>query len=109
MPSAAQGVGRTTQRRKEVCYKQLMRRVPAPLLALTPVEPASACHRFSRWYYPWPQRCNVDVVLPPASSAKAPQPEIPLPNLTPIGKGQDADEATRARLLLRATIEKDKN
>ena len=53
--------------------------------------------------------CNVDLVLPPASSAKAPQPEIPLPDLTPIGKGQDADEATRARLLLRATIEKDKN
>jgi hypothetical protein len=38
-----------------------------------------------------------------------PQPEIPLPDLTPIGKGQEADEATRARLLLRATLEKDKN
>ena len=88
---------------------KLMRLVAAPLLLLTLVEPASACHRFSRWYYPWPQRCNVDLVLPPASSAKAPQPEIPLPDLTPIGKGQDADEATRARLLLRATLEKDKN
>jgi len=20
--------------------------------------PAYACHRFSRWYYPWPQRCS---------------------------------------------------
>jgi hypothetical protein len=22
--------------------------------------PAYACHRFSRWYYPWPQRCSVE-------------------------------------------------
>jgi hypothetical protein len=49
------------------------------------------------------------VVLRPDSSVKVPQPEIPLPDLTPIGKGQDADEATRARLLLRAALEKDKN
>lgn len=21
--------------------------------------PADACHRFSRWYYPYPQRCSV--------------------------------------------------
>jgi hypothetical protein len=29
--------------------------------------------------------------------------------LTPIGKGEDADEDMRARLLLRAALEKDKN
>jgi hypothetical protein len=29
--------------------------------------------------------------------------------LTPIGAGEDADEATRGRLLLRAALEKGKN
>jgi hypothetical protein len=86
-----------------------MRLVVAPLLLLTLVEPASACHRFSRWRYPWPQRCNVVVVLPPSAPETVPQPEIPLPDLTPIGKGEEADEATRARLLLRAALEKGKN
>jgi hypothetical protein len=84
-----------------------MRLVVTPLLLLTLVEPASACHRFSRWHYPWPQQCNV--VLPPASAGKVPEPEIPLPALTPNGKDEGADEATRARLLLRATLEKHKN
>ena len=28
------------------------------LLLATPVE---ACHKFSRWHYPWPQRCAVFV------------------------------------------------
>jgi hypothetical protein len=88
---------------------RLMRLVVAPLLLLTLVEPASACHRFSRWHYPWPQRCKVDAVLPPTAPETVPQSEIPLPDLTPIGKGQEADEAMRARLLLRGTLEKDKN
>jgi hypothetical protein len=86
-----------------------MRLVVASLLLLTLVEPAPACHRFSRWNYPWPQRCSVRPVSLPAAAGKLPQPKIPLPDLTPIGKGEDADEDVRARLLLRAALEKGKN
>lgn len=28
-------------------------------LAMTVSQPALACHRFSVWKYPWPQRCSV--------------------------------------------------
>ena len=86
-----------------------MRLVVAFLLLLTLVQPGSACHRYSRWYYPWPQPCKANRVLPSATVGKFRQPGIPLPDLTPIGAGEDADEATRARLLLRATLEKGKN
>jgi hypothetical protein len=86
-----------------------MRLVVAPLLLLTLGQPASACHRFSRWAYPWPQRCNVSEVLPKASANKVPEPQIPLPDLTPIDEGQEADETTRARLLLRARLQRDQN
>jgi hypothetical protein len=86
-----------------------MRLVVASLLLLTLVEPAPACHRFSRWNYPWPQRCSVRPVSPAAAVDKLPRPEFPLPDLTPIGKGGEADEDMRARLLLRAALEKDKN
>jgi hypothetical protein len=27
------------------------------IAALLVAQPAYACHRFQRWYYPWPQRC----------------------------------------------------
>jgi hypothetical protein len=40
---------------------------------------------------------------------KVPNPEILLPDLTPISGGEEADETTRARLLLRAVLEKSKN
>jgi hypothetical protein len=56
---------------------------------------AEACHRFSRWYYPYPQRCDTrplrhDLVYrvpadePPAPPTKPdPDPEydIPLPDM----------------------------
>jgi hypothetical protein len=48
-------------------------------------------------------------VLPPGAVDKLLRPEIPLPDLTPIGKGEDADEGVRARLLLRAALEKGKD
>ena len=32
------------------------------LLGVTYAVPAAACHRFSRWYYPTPQRCSVERV-----------------------------------------------
>lgn len=46
------------------------------LMGLTYAVPATACHRFARWYYPTPQRCGVGhvyrvarVVSPRPSSA----------------------------------------
>jgi hypothetical protein len=57
------------------------------------VSPAlGACHKFSVWNYPWPQRCapvrpiisarlTVDPPLPPVNGADV---DIPLPDLTPV-------------------------
>jgi hypothetical protein len=94
---------------RETGLGRLMRLVVAFLLLLTLVQPGSACHRFSRWHYPWPQPCNVNGILPSAAMRKLPQPAMPLPDLTPIVAGEDADEATRVHLLLRAALEKGKN
>ena len=33
------------------------------LIGLTHAVPATACHRFARWYYPTPQRCGVGHVV----------------------------------------------
>jgi hypothetical protein len=79
-----------------------------------PVE-ASACHHYSRWYYPWPQRCGVghaalhneiisfgrEIITPKRNDF-----EIALPGLAQADlDGGGADEPTRARLLLRAALE----
>lgn len=51
-----------------------------------------ACHKFSVWNYPWPQRCAparpvmsarliVDPPLPPVNEVNV---DIPLPDLSPI-------------------------
>lgn len=90
----------------------------AALLAATPVE----AHCYSRWYYPWPQRCGVARQMvrfrqSPPISANGPdranvgqdgpdEPEIPLPSLARADfDGGEADEPTRARVLLRAALE----
>ena len=98
------------------------------LLASTPVE----AHCFARWYYPWPQRCQVAghrtremergpqapsrrvalIVTPtvgeqdllPSSAACCA--DIPLPSLARADcDGGEADEPTRAKVLLRAALE----
>lgn len=57
--------------------------------------PASACHRFSIWLYPVPQRCAVAPEKPAAPAAVPPTRDIPLPPLEwadppdPPGWGQD--------------------
>ena len=87
----------------------------AAFMASQPVD-AAACHHYSRWYYPWPQRCGVGrqmVRLPTRSPLRvgheAPfvgEPEIPLPSLTRADlDGGEADEPTRAHALLRAALE----
>jgi len=39
---------------------------------------AYACHRFSRWYYPWPQRCSVERA-PIRVSTREVEPAAPRP------------------------------
>lgn len=80
-----------------------------------PVE-AAPCHHFSRWYYPFPQRCGAArqmTRLAPAGptwtnlarSGPRQEPSIPLPSLARADlDGGAADEPTRARLLLRAAL-----
>ena len=101
------------------------------VLALFAANPADAkCHLFSVWQYPWPQRCGAErqmVRRPvlhsvaassvpnqehPANEARlvrlvhGPEPEIPLPSLARADcDGGEADELTRARVLLRAALE----
>jgi hypothetical protein len=68
----------------------------AALVTLISAGPADACHRFSIWHFPWPQRCSA----PKPVEAKAPAPDgaIPLPDLTPI-TGETPNDETRARLM----------
>ena len=79
--------------------------------------PAKACHIYKYWAYKFPQSCGARVAhaqifahfrrqrlaiqLPPK-----PEPAVALPSLTKgeIGFGE-ADEPTRARVLLRAALE----
>ena len=69
-----------------------------------------ACHRFSRWLYPWPQRCvsaslqrvSALTQLPPERIRDEPkQSEIPLPDLGDIVWGEIGPEELRAIALLR--------
>ena len=92
------------------------------LVASTPVE----AHCYSVWHYPWAQRCGVAhqmvrrPVLHSVAASSVPnqersknkvasllaEPEITLPSLARADlDGGVADEPTRARLLLRATLE----
>jgi hypothetical protein len=53
------------------------------LMGLTYAVPATACHRFARWYYPTPQRCSV---VPMARMARSRPPSAPsvLPSVPPV-------------------------
>lgn len=65
---------------------------------------AEACHRFSRWYYPFPQRCDTrflkhDLVYrvsdhaPPVRPDIKPDPdtEIPLPDMAAVWTGDNKE------------------
>jgi hypothetical protein len=82
--------------------------------------PASANARcYSRWYYPWPQRCGVArqmvrLQIPANSRSReksaiqlpTEEPDMPLPSLARADfDGGEADEPTRAKVLLRAALE----
>ena len=105
----------------------------AALLAAMTTD-AAACHRFSVWRYPWPQRCDngqrsksvladrrIHLRSPYVFSRHLPMGgtsppveavdsnvglALPLPSLARADlDGGEADEAARARLLLRAALE----
>jgi hypothetical protein len=86
-------------------------RVAASLLGLIVVAPAeAACHKFSYWAYPWPQRCPT--IVTPARiirGAQAPPPaiNISLPTLTSIDWGETADERLRGMVALRIKLQGD--
>ena len=85
----------------------------AALVVATPVE----AHCYSVWRYPWPQRCgaarqivrakSVYFRLDPSISVPIlDRPDIPLPSLAQADLVEpEADEATRAKVLLRAALE----
>jgi hypothetical protein len=78
----------------------------AAFMASQPVD-AAACHRYARWYYPWPQRCGAIREMRPQTIRRiSPILEIPLPSLTSGDLVEpEADEPTRTRVLLRAALE----
>jgi hypothetical protein len=94
-----------------------MRRLMLALALLASTEASAHC--YSRWYYPWPQRCGVArqmvrwPVLHSVAASSIPNQErsknkaaIALPGLAQADlDGGGADEPTRARLLLRAALE----
>jgi hypothetical protein len=80
------------------------------LIGLTHVVPAAACHRFSQWFYPTPQRCGTTTprmarlvyarppsppdlhpVLAPAPVSVERRVSIPLPSLNDITWGGAMD------------------
>jgi hypothetical protein len=101
----------------------------AAFMASQPVE----AHCYSRWHFPWPQRCQVaghrtremarwpqapsrrvahvtptvgEQGLLPSSATCCADPDMPLPSLTSADlDGGEADEPTRTRVLLRAALE----
>ena len=98
------------------------------LLASATVPAAAACHRYSVWHYPFPQRCGVtrqmvrlqilansdniashkEIVAPDRNDFGPDRNDfgIALPSLARADLDEpEADEATRARLLLRAALE----
>lgn len=72
-------------------------------LALFTTPAAAECHKFTRWYYPWPQRCPVyrwtsaraplPIILPPERG-----PEIPLPSME--ADWGDCPDDMKTRLIL---------
>jgi hypothetical protein len=95
------------------------------LMAASPVD-AAARHCYSTWKYPWAQRCGVVVKSVRFSGLVASARRQPNPNNQPFRQphrpasepaialpglaradcdGGEADEASRARLLLRAALE----
>jgi hypothetical protein len=84
----------------------------AALLAIT--TPGEACHRYSRWAYPWPQKCPPTArhVLPPSGKENFPKEENLLKNSRTVVPTARSDvpsaadlERLRAALILKLATE----
>jgi hypothetical protein len=92
----------------------------AGLICAFGVHEAQACHRFARWYYPWPQQCGThwkpgnrgigklvnreapnfpDFPTPPLKVVEIPLPEVGFTACP------DASDEARGRILLRAALD----
>lgn len=86
----------------------------AGLICAFGVHEAQACHRFARWYYPWPQQCGMRAYRQPVAFKRiynGPPPvppikvvEIPLPEVG-FTACPDASDEARGRILLRAALD----
>jgi hypothetical protein len=83
----------------------------------SPADAAALCHHYSRWFYPWPQRCAVGLTYKSSPQLRRearakpifpPPPDdrpFPLPWLSAAELiGGEADDATRGRLMLHALL-----
>ena len=84
-------------------------KVLALAIALTAAlpTPAAACHRFSRWHYPWAQRCSVERAPTPrlvriAAREIEPAPQPPEP---PARAVEPIDDDPRVAAVERLKIE----
>jgi hypothetical protein len=77
------------------------------IVALVPDPAIAACHHFSRWAFPFPQRCHVFASVP-RDGLKYPLPpqreriDIPVPDLSNIDWGKTGDDSLRGLALLRS-------
>ena len=85
----------------------------ALVLALAALAVPAEAHCYSRWYYPWPQKCGAKRMLDERARvwsveivAMPPEREISLPDLLDIDWGHGPDDELRGRLLLRATLQR---
>ena len=60
------------------------------LIGLTHAVPATACHRFARWYYPTPQRCGMEHVY---RVARVVSPRPSRPPVLPVVLAHDVDDS----------------
>ena len=64
-----------------------MKALLAILLFFALAQPVAACRRFSVWHYDFPQPCPIA-----RAEAQAPaEPDIPLPDLSEITRGETGD------------------
>ncbi len=95
-------------------------RLTLALAALLSASPAEACHHYTHWAYPWPQRCGGGLerhaafkVIPEGPTAepvvvKAPEPDMPLPTMDATWAAAPPDPETEGRLKLRGYFEEHK-
>ena len=79
-------------------------------------QPASACHKYSHWYYPYPQRCGIyaraSAPLPVLRSSVYPPTrvgsDIPLPDLSAAWDNDDHSEGMQRLKALRLLTQEGK-